>query len=77
MLSLVIAILFVLLLKNCAACMVYGMIVLVFLVMIVVIVIAAIEGAWGLSIGFGVALLLMAIVLCCFWSRLKIGIMLL
>lgn len=76
-LSLVIAIIFLFLIKNCAACMVYGMIVLVFLAFIAIIVFAAIEGYWGICIGFGVALLLMLIVLCCFWSRLKTGILLL
>ena len=76
-LSLVIAIIFLFLIKNCAACMVYGMIVLVFIAFIVIIVYAAIEGFWGICIGFGVALLLMVIVLCCYWSRLKTGILLL
>ena len=57
--------------------MVYGLILLVYIIMVVVIIIVIVQGAWGIAIGLGIMLLIMSSVLCCFWDRIKLGILLL
>ena len=76
-LSILISIGFLLLIKNFPSCMVYGMIILVYVILVVVIIIVIVQGAWGIAIALGIMLLIMTIVLFCFWDRIKIGILLL
>lgn len=76
-LSLVIAIAFLLLLKNFPGCMVYTMIVLIIILFVALIVLGIVYEIYGLSIGFGIALLILIIVLFCFRDKIKTGILLL
>lgn len=57
--------------------MVYGMIILTLLAFVALIIIGIVYEIWGLVIAFAILLVVMLIVLWCFWTKLKIGIMLL
>lgn len=76
-LSILIAIIFVLLLKKFPACMVYGMIALIFIVLIAVIILGFVVSNYWLSIICVVILLFLALFLFCYREKLKLGILLL
>lgn len=75
--SLVLAILYIFLIKTFARCMVYTMIILIFLCYAALIVFGAINKLWWMVIVFGIAVILTALMLWCFWGRIQTGILLL
>jgi hypothetical protein len=76
-LSSTLSIIFVFLCKAFPACMVYGMIVFTFLVYLGLIILGVVIENYPLAIVFGVILLINAVILCCYWSYIQIGIRLL
>ena len=76
-LSLVISIIFLILLKNFPKCMVYSMIILVLLIFAGLIIFGIVKQIWGLAIGFGIALVILIIVLFCLRDKIETGILLL
>ena len=76
-LSIFIAIIFVLLLKKFPACMVYGMIACIFVVLIAVIILGFIVKNYWLSILAVIILLVLAIFLFCCRDKIRMGIILL
>jgi hypothetical protein len=75
--SLVLAIVFLLLIKKFTQCMVYSMIILIFLVYAALIVFGIINKIWWMVVVFVIVFAVTALLLCCFWSKLQTGIMLL
>ena len=75
-LSSFLSVIFVFLTKAFPKCVVYSMIVLTFIIYIVLIILGFIVKNIGLSVVFIIVLLLNAIILVCYWSYIKIGIIL-
>lgn len=75
--SLVLAVLYIFLIKKFTRCMVYSMAVLIFIIYAALIVFGAINGLWWMVIVFGLAVVFTALMLWCFWGRIQTGILLL
>lgn len=75
--SLALSIFFVLMLKFFPRCMVYSMIGSIFCVYIALIVLGIINNIWWMVIVFAITIVITGIMLWCFWSRIKTGILLL
>ncbi len=76
MLSNALGVIFVLLTKSFPKCMVYTSIIVTFLFFIAIIVISIVLEIYALTVVFGIITLLTALILCCNWSKIKIGIVL-
>lgn len=76
-LSIVLAIGYILLIKNFPKCMIYSMILLFYLVLVALIVLGIINQIWWMVITFGVIILITTCILFCFRDRIVTGIILL
>lgn len=68
--ALALSVVFLLLLKNFARCMVYTMAILIYLVFIALIIIGIINGIWWMVIVFAVTILITTCLICCFRSQI-------
>lgn len=76
-LSLVLAIIFLFMVKKFPKCMIYSLIIVFYLVLIALIILGIVNGIWWMVATFGVILLVISCVLYCFRSRILTGILLL
>lgn len=76
-LSIVLAIIFLLMVKKFPKCVIYSLIILFYLVLVALIVLGIVSGIWWMVATFGVILLVITCVLYCFRDRIKTGIILL
>lgn len=76
-LSLIMAILYVILIKNCPRGVVYGMLLLAFLTVLAIFILSLAYAAYGLAIAMAIILIIMVLLIYCFWDRIKVGIILL
>jgi hypothetical protein len=75
--SLFLSIIFIFLIYKFPRCMIYTMIIFIFLIYITLIILGAISGILWMVVTFSLMLVINAILLWCFWSRITTGIMLL
>lgn len=76
-LSFVLALAFLFLMRHCARCMVYAMIIVAILVMLGVIGISIVSQAWGTLIAAAISLAVFLCLLCCYRKTISQGIILL
>ena len=73
-LSNLLSVVFILLAKNFPKCLFYTMMVITFLIYLAIIIIGFVAKAYGLAVIFIIILAINALILCCYWDYIQIGL---
>lgn len=76
-LSIILAIIFLFMVKKFPKCVIYSLIILFYCVLIALIILGIVNGIWWMVATFGVLILVVTCVLYCFRDRIQTGILLL